>query len=96
MGECETDEGEEISLLPVSVSDGFLLESLGKCMLISVYSLFFFFYMVCMRVNTCVLRYYGDAGSLRGACRSDLNESKEAAGCWAGLVQVSEREGKKD
>lgn len=49
-----------------------------------------------MRVNTCVLRYYGDAGSLRGACRSDLNESKEAAGCWAGLVQVSEREGKKD
>lgn len=43
MGECETDEGEEISLLPVSVSDGFLLGSLGKWMLISVYIVFFFF-----------------------------------------------------
>lgn len=53
-------------------------------------------YMVCMCVNTCVLRYYGDAGSLREASRSDLNESKEVAGCWVGLVQVSEREGKKD
>lgn len=52
--------------------------------------------MECLCVNTCVLRYYADAGSLREARRSDLSESKEVAGCWVGLVQVSEREGKKD
>lgn len=52
--------------------------------------------MECMCVNTCVLRYYADAGPLREARRSDLSESKEVAGCWVGLVQVSEREGKKD
>lgn len=52
--------------------------------------------MVCMHVNTCVLRYYGDGWSQQEACGSDLIQTERAASCWVALVQVSGGEDKKD
>lgn len=86
--------GEEISSLPVSVSDGFLMERLEKCMDLPASRVFSD--MVCMHVNTCVLRYYGDGCSRQEACGSDLIQTERAASCGVALVQVSGGEDKKD
>lgn len=86
--------GEEISLLPVPVSDGFLMERLEKRMDLPASRVFSD--MVCTHVNTCVLRYYGDGCSQQEACGSDLIQTERAASCWVALVQVSGGEDKKD